>query len=83
MYLNKSYYIYIVNDKICSSRLAKQDFFIYWWYKLGGGQNGQRTVNFVFYTEFLISRFEACLFEVQKTLQMPANSNKKWNCNKP
>lgn len=25
-------------------------------------QNGQRTVNFVFYTEFLISRFEACLF---------------------
>lgn len=46
---------------------------------LGGGgfQNGQRTVNFVFYTEFLISRFEACLFEVQKALQMPANSNKK------
>lgn len=26
MYLNKSYYIYIVNGKICSSRLAKQDF---------------------------------------------------------
>lgn len=43
----------------------------------GGFQNGQRTVNFVFYTEFLISRFEACLFEVQKALQMPANSNKK------
>lgn len=63
MYLNKSYYIYIVNGKICSSRLAKQDFLytddINWG---GGGQNGQRTVNFVFYTEFLISRFEACLF---------------------
>lgn len=27
MYLNKSYYIYIVNGKICSSRLAKHDFF--------------------------------------------------------
>lgn len=26
MYLNKSYYTYIVNGKICSSRLAKQDF---------------------------------------------------------
>lgn len=78
MYLNKSYNIYIVNGKICSSRLAKQ-YFLYiddinWG---GGNQNGQRTVNFVFYTEFLISRFEACLFEVQKTLQMPANSNKK------
>lgn len=26
MYLNKSYNTYIVNGKICSSRLAKQDF---------------------------------------------------------
>lgn len=79
MYLNKSYYIYIVNGKICSSRLAKQDFSYIDDINWGGGgvQNGQRTVNFVFYTEFLISRFEACLFEVQKTLQMPANSNKK------
>lgn len=28
MYLNKSYNIYIVNGKICSSRLAKQ-YFLY------------------------------------------------------
>lgn len=64
MYLNKSYYIYIVNGKICSSRLAKQDFFYIDDFFFGGGgiQNGQRTVNFVFYTEFLILRFEACLF---------------------
>lgn len=63
MYLNKSYYIYIVNGKICSSRLAKQDFLYIDDINWGGGvQNGQRTVNFVFYTEFLISRFEACLF---------------------
>lgn len=77
MYLNKSYNIYIVNGKICSSRLAKQDFLYIDDINGGGDQNGQRTVNFVFYTEFLISQFEACLFEVQKTLQMPANSNKK------
>lgn len=66
MYLNKSYYTYtyIVNGKICSSRLAKQDFLYIDDINWGGGlfQNGQRTVNFVFYTEFLISRFEACLF---------------------
>lgn len=40
MYLNKSYYTYIVNGKICSSRLAKHDFFyiddINWG---GGGQS--------------------------------------------
>lgn len=57
MYLNKSYYIYIVNGKICSSRLAKQDFLYIDDINWGGGlfQNGQRTVNFVFYTEFLLT----------------------------
>lgn len=57
MYLNKSYYTYIVNGKICSSRLAKQDFLYIDDINWGGGlfQNGQRTVNFVFYTEFLLT----------------------------
>lgn len=57
MYLNKSYNIYIVNGKICSSRLAKQDFLYIDDINWGGGlfQNGQRTVNFVFYTEFLLT----------------------------
>lgn len=37
MYLNKSYYIYIVNGKICSSRLAKHDFFYIDDINWGGG----------------------------------------------
>lgn len=40
MYLNKSYYIYIVNGKICSSRLAKQDFLYIDDINWGGGGGG-------------------------------------------
>lgn len=39
MYLNKSYNTYIVNGKICSSRLAKQDFFYIDDFFLGGGHS--------------------------------------------
>lgn len=39
MYLNKSYYTYIVNGKICSSRLAKHDFFYIDDINWGGGQS--------------------------------------------
>lgn len=39
MYLNKSYNTYIVNGKICSSRLAKQYFLYIDYINWGGGQS--------------------------------------------